>query len=61
MVKDGVNPSLLGRITCGLGVSRQATAWAALGPEQQMTLKHTTPTRVTGFASVVMSLKDLSS
>ena len=70
MVKDGVNPELLlgGKYGNSLHVwdlrRRRHVQELSLGPEQQMTLElrpaHD-PTRAYGFASVVMSLKDLSS
>jgi methanethiol oxidase len=70
MVKDGVNPELLlgGKYGNSLHVwdlrRRRHVQELELGAEQQMTLElrpaHN-PTRAYGFASVVMSLKDLSS
>ena len=70
MVKDGVNPELLlaGKYGNSLHVwdlrSRRHLQELSLGPEQQMALElrpaHD-PTRAYGFASVVLSLKDLSS
>ena len=70
MVKDGVNPELLlaGKYGNKLHVwdlrRRRHTQELLLGDEQQMTLElrpaHD-PTRAYGFASVVMSLQDLSS
>jgi len=70
MVKDGVNPELLlsGKYGHSLHVwdlrRRRHLQELALGDEQQMVLElrpaHD-PSRAYGFASVVMSLKDLSS
>ena len=70
MVKDGVNPELLlgGKYGNSLHVwdlrRRRHVQELSLGPEQQMALElrpaHD-PTRAYGFASVVLSLKDLSS
>jgi methanethiol oxidase len=70
MVKDGVNPELLlaGKYGKALHVwdlrRRRHLQELTLGDEQQMALElrpaHD-PTRAYGFASVVMSLKDLSS
>ena len=70
MVKDGVNPELLlaGKYGHKLHVwdlrRRRHVQELELGPEQQMALElrpaHD-PTRAYGFASVVLSLKDLSS
>ena len=70
MVKDGVNPELLlaGKYGNKLHVwdlrRRRHVQELMLGDEQQMALElrpaHN-PTRAYGFASVVMSLKDLSS
>jgi selenium-binding protein 1 len=70
MVKDGVNPELLlsGKYGHSLHVwdlrRRRHLQELSLGDEQQMVLElrpaHN-PTRAYGFASVVMSLKDLSS
>jgi selenium-binding protein 1 len=70
MVKDGVNPELLlsGRYGHSLHVwdlrRRRHLQELSLGDEQQMALElrpaHN-PTRAYGFASVVLSLKDLSS
>ena len=70
MVKDGVNPELLlsGKYGHSLHVwdlrRRRHVQELALGDEQQMVLElrpaHD-PTRPYGFASVVLSLKDLSS
>jgi selenium-binding protein 1 len=70
MVKDGVNPELLlaGKYGNSLHVwdmrHRRHLQELKLGDEQQMTLElrpaHD-PTRAYGFASVVLSLKDLSS
>jgi selenium-binding protein 1 len=70
MVKDGVNPELLlaGKYGSKLHVwdlrRRRHVQEIDLGPEQQMVLElrpaHN-PTRAYGFASVVVSLKDLSS
>ena len=70
MVKDGVNPELLlaGKYGNTLHVwdlrRRRHVQELSLGPEQQMTLElrpaHD-PRRAYGFASVVLSLKDLSS
>jgi selenium-binding protein 1 len=70
MVKDGVNPELLlaGKYGHSLHVwdlrRRRHVQELALGDEQQMVLElrpaHD-PTRAYGFASVVVSLKDLSS
>ena len=70
MVKDGINPELLlgGKYGSKLHVwdlrRRRHVQEIDLGAEQQMVLElrpaHD-PTRAYGFASVVMSLKDLSS
>jgi selenium-binding protein 1 len=70
MVKDGVNPELLlaGKYGHSLHVwdlrRRRHVQELSLGDEQQMVLElrpaHN-PTRAYGFASVVLSLKDLSS
>ena len=70
MVKDGVNPELLlaGKYGHSLHVwdlrRRRHVQELSLGDEQQMVLElrpaHN-PTRAYGFASVVVSLKDLSS
>src|SRR6185436_5906956 len=70
MVKDGVNPELLlgGKYGNSLHVwdlrRRRHVQELSLGAEQQMALElrpaHD-PTRAYGFASVVLSLKDLSS
>ena len=70
MVKDGVNPELLlaGKYGSKLHVwdlrRRRHVQELDLGDEQQMVLElrpaHD-PTRAYGFASVVVSLKDLSS